>query len=59
MHALAWVGIALLALGVLAYVVFRITLWFAALLFLAGIVFLIWGFTKVKRVAAGERRPGA
>jgi hypothetical protein len=59
MHALAWLGLALLALGVLGWLVFKITIWFAVLLFVAGIVFLIWGFAKVKQVAAGGRTPGA
>ena len=49
MHALAWIGIAILALAVLTWFVFKVTLWFAALLFVAGVVLLIWGFTKVKR----------
>jgi membrane protein implicated in regulation of membrane protease activity len=57
MHALAWLGIALLALGVLGWLVFKITIWFAVLLFVAGIVFLIWGLTRVKRVVAGGGTP--
>jgi membrane-bound ClpP family serine protease len=57
MHALAWIGIALLALGILGWLVFKITVWFAVMLFVAGIVFLIWGFTKVKRIAAGGGPP--
>jgi hypothetical protein len=49
MHAIAWVGIFVLALAVLCWLVFKITLWFAGLLFVAGLVLLAWGFTKVKR----------
>ena len=49
MHAIAWVGIFILAFAVLCWLVFKITLWFAGLLFVAGIVLLIWGFTKVKQ----------
>ncbi len=49
MRALAWVGIGILALAVLAWFVFKITLWFAALLFVAGVVLLVWGFAKAKR----------
>ncbi len=47
MHALAWVGIAILALAVLGWLVFKITIWFAGLLFLAGIILLVWGFAMV------------
>jgi hypothetical protein len=49
MHALAWFGVILLALGLLAYVVFKITIWIAAVLLVAGIAFLAWGAVKVKR----------
>jgi hypothetical protein len=49
MRALAWVGIAILALAVLAWFVFKITLWFAALLLVAGVVLLVWGFATAKR----------
>jgi hypothetical protein len=49
MHALAWVGLFILALGLLAWFVFRVTLWFAGLLFLLGMVLLIRGFSNVKR----------
>lgn len=49
MHALAWLGVVLLALALLTYVVFKITLWFALVLLVAGIVFIGWGAAKVKR----------
>jgi membrane protein implicated in regulation of membrane protease activity len=49
MRALAWIGIAILALAVLAWFVFKITLWFAALLFAIGVVLLVLGFAKVER----------
>lgn len=50
MHALAWFGVILLALGLLAYVVFKVTIWIAVMLFVSGIAFLAWGAVKVKRV---------
>jgi hypothetical protein len=50
MHALAWFGVILLVLGLLAYVVFKVTIWIAVILFVAGVVVLGWGATKVKRV---------
>ena len=49
MHAGFIVGIILLALGVLAYVVVKAAIWFAVVLFIAGIVAMIWGAVKVKR----------
>jgi membrane-bound ClpP family serine protease len=49
MHALASFGIILLALGLLAYAVFKVTVWIAIVLFVAGVLFLAWGATKVKR----------
>ncbi|HKO16996.1 MAG TPA: hypothetical protein VJU87_12205 [Gemmatimonadaceae bacterium] len=50
MHALAWAGIVLLALGILAYLVLKLTIWVAAILFIIGVVLIVWGATKVKRV---------
>jgi hypothetical protein len=38
-----------LALGVLAYIVVKAAIWFAIVLFIAGIILMIWGVTKVKR----------
>ena len=49
MHALAWFGVILLAFGLLAYVIFKVTVWIAVVLFVAGILFIAWGATKVKR----------
>ena len=49
MHALAWFGMILLALGLLAFVVFKVTVWVAVILFVAGVMFLGWGARKVKR----------
>jgi hypothetical protein len=49
MHALFWVGLVVLALGVLAYIVVKAAIWFAIVLFIAGIILMIWGVTKVKR----------
>lgn len=48
-HAGFIVGIILLVLGVLAYVVVNAAIWFAVILFIAGIVAIIWGAVKVKR----------
>ena len=50
MHTLAWFGVILLALGLLAYVVFKVTVWIAVILLVSGVVLLGWGATKVKRV---------
>jgi hypothetical protein len=49
MHALFWVGLVVLALGILAYIVVKAAIWFAVVLFIAGIILMIWGITKVKR----------
>lgn len=49
MRPLAWAGIILVALAILAYVVLRVTIWFAVALFAAGVVLLFWGAVKVKR----------
>ena len=49
MHALAWIGIILLLLGILAYIVFKITVWVAVILFVLGVVLIIWGAVKVKQ----------
>lgn len=49
MNTLAWIGIAILALVVLTWFVFKVTLWFAALLFVVGLAVMGWGFVKAKR----------
>ena len=49
MHALFWIGLVVLALGILAYVVVKAAIWFAVILFIAGAILMIWGVTKVKR----------
>jgi hypothetical protein len=49
MHAIGWMGIVLLALGVLAYVVFKVAVWVAIALFIAGVLLMIWGAVKIKR----------
>jgi hypothetical protein len=49
MHAIGWLGVAVLALGILAYVVFKVALWIAIVLFIAGVVLMIWGAVKLKR----------
>jgi uncharacterized membrane protein len=48
-HALAWLGIVLLALGILAWVVFKITIWIGIVLFVLGVILLIRGFSKAKQ----------
>lgn len=49
MHALFWIGLVVLALGILAYVVVKAAIWFAVILFIVGVILMIWGVTKVKR----------
>lgn len=49
MHALFWIGLVVLALGILAYIVVKAAVWFAILLFIVGVILMIWGVTKVKR----------
>lgn len=49
MHALFWIGLVVLALGILAYLVVKAAIWFGIILFIAGIVLMIWGAMKVKR----------
>jgi hypothetical protein len=49
MHAIGWIGIVVLALGVLAYVVFKVAMWIAIALFIAGVVLMVWGAVKIKR----------
>ena len=49
MHALFWIGLVVLALGILTYVVVKAAIWFAIVLFIAGVILMIWGVTKVKK----------
>lgn len=49
MHALFWIGLVVLALGILAYVVVKAAIWFAIVLFVVGVILMIWGITKVKK----------
>ena len=49
MHALFWIGLVVLALGILAYVVVKAAIWFAIVLFIVGVILMIWGVTKVKK----------
>lgn len=49
MHALVWVGLALLALGLLAWFVFKVTVYLAVILFLVGVALMIWGAVKAKQ----------
>ena len=50
MHAMVWIGVVLLVLGVLAWVVLKVAIWMAVVLFVAGIAAIAWGAFKVKRV---------
>lgn len=49
MPALIWIGLALLALGVLAWFVLKVALYFAVTLFIVGIALLIWGAMRAKQ----------
>jgi uncharacterized membrane protein len=49
MHVLFWIGLVVLALGILAYIVVKAAIWFAVILFVIGVILMIWGVTKVKR----------
>lgn len=49
MHALFWFGLVVLALGILAYFVIKAAIWFAIVLFIAGVILMIWGAFKVKQ----------
>lgn len=49
MHGLVWVGLVLLALGVLAWFVFKVTIYIAVGLFLVGVALMIWGAVKAKQ----------
>jgi hypothetical protein len=49
MHALFWTGLVVLALGILAYIVVKAAIWLAVILFIAGVILMIWGATKVKK----------
>lgn len=49
MHALIWVGLALLALGFLAWFVFKAAIYFAVILFVIGVAAMIWGAVKAKQ----------
>ena len=50
MRALLWLGIILVALGLLAWLVFKITIKLAMLLFLARVILIIWGAFKLSRM---------
>lgn len=53
MRALLWIGIVLVAFGLLAWLVFKITIRLAMLLFLAGVALIIWGGFKLSRMGRG------
>jgi uncharacterized membrane protein YraQ (UPF0718 family) len=49
MHVLFWTGLVVLALGILAYIVVKAAIWLAVILFIAGVILMIWGAAKVKK----------
>ena len=49
MHILFWIGLVVLALGILAYFVVKAAIWFGIVLFIVGVILMIWGITKVER----------
>lgn len=49
MRALLWIGVILFLLGLLAWLVLKITIKIAIFLFLAGVVLIIWGAVKVRQ----------
>jgi len=49
MHGLFWTGLVVLALGILAYIVVKAAIWLAVILFIGGVILMIWGATKVKK----------
>ena len=49
MRALIWLGAALLALGFLAWLVFKIAVKVALVLFVVGVALMIWGAIKARR----------
>jgi hypothetical protein len=55
MHALAWLGIALLALWAVLWLGFKIVSGVVHLLVIAGIILLIWGLVKRGAQAVGDR----
>ena len=55
MHALAWLGIALLALWAVLWLGFKIVSGVVHLLVIAGIILLIWGLVKRGARAVGDR----
>lgn len=49
MRGYIWLGVILIALGLLGYVVLRLTIVLAVVLFVAGLVAIAWGAVAVKR----------
>lgn len=50
MHAFVWLGLVLFVLGLIGWLVFRITVAFAVVLFVVGLVLTIWGAIKARGV---------
>lgn len=46
MHALVWLGVLLLALWVIAWLVFKVVSFAVHLLLIAAVVFIVWGLVK-------------
>ena len=55
MHALVWLGIALLVLWAILWLGFKIVGGLVHLLVLAAIVFIVWGLVKKGAHAVGKR----
>jgi len=55
MHALVWLGIALLVLWGVLWLGFHIVSGLVHLLVIAGIIFLVWGLIKRGASAVGGR----
>ncbi len=49
MRALVWIGVVLLALGFLAWIVFKVAIKIAIFLFVAGVILMVWGAFKARR----------
>lgn len=49
MRSLVWIGGLLIALGLVAYVVLRVTIWVAVILFVLGLVLIVRGAVRVKQ----------
>lgn len=55
MHALAWIGIALLVLWAVLWLGFQLVSGIVHLLVVVGVVLLVWGLVKKGARAVGDR----